>query len=1086
MSDAALNFQEQADLKLLDSERWQDVLQGSKIVLNRVLSDKAESDEKPEVLNGLSWKEAIALYKQHKAMSYAQERNQDLQNEVAKLDKNQIAAISHIEALSGMLNVGAHIHAQRNQQNNRHGSNVFDRQARRESLKKNMETLKRVYKPEEIAQLYKNLAILMIITPHPTTDKKESQEELFAELIKIAENVAPEQRGAALENWIKTNMSAEIVPHEKQSSKEETKAALDQQELYTNGMLDILEDIQWASDEVLGKGFIDFTDPEFTTDLAERSWHNTDLDGKRVPASVVLAQRIEGASRAANLYLNLLNDENIPAQDREALAEVHGVFSSFVEKLKPLEETLDDIRLMDSGSAQYRQAKKQFNQVFTTTSYQGKTYTAGPSLSGQMIEDMRATLSNNGVSETTQKAVKRLIMAYNQNGMALGRQQFRHDSGDYYSAEPGRKSVYGNLFTYLKENHPDILEEIIPSGKSFEQLRPKNQAYLFKTLSERYGEQMPKWLLQSSPALWSQSDPKDEHWAGEILQHIVLAAQCFNHKRMGEMIIANGESVSPIQQQLLAETFGIKSAKHINLNEEKRTVENTAETSRLYEGYFGKKNQSGSGMIVKSSLSDTHKTFGMFIRPVQRTAEKDQIRLSLEFKKAVMDQKGGGLSYARGGLAPQMLPRHMLNIIEEIRQEDKIEFSAEDKQTLKQIVSFVAATIQGRAPGIMMGTPAQVYDLLFGIQEQAVAASMAIDGHVPSSLVAPSPAIYSPSMKAILNKAERDCMDKYELMRKDQSSSRSNGTERLDLYMEEVSAISMGELTNISKRGTSRPGKQKKGVADSRAIHSNKSFVLTGTMADGSFTFGHLLKNLCDAYQQKQISKEDLKEFWNKDVWRFKYMFSNAMTALANANYEHGFDKMEASKDEKRWTVARLLELTRNNYRSLSKKENMAFHAVLAVDAIEATAYLEALANTVTEGANGPSFKNLRGKDIINGLYADQDTLHKLKFGPLTTQRFSEEIENGQQMAQDMRLIFAVQHDLQARIENGSVDVQDDADLKMARQSALTHRLYGPFNMPKNLDRVDFGSSDKPVFDLIREYLDASPQFKAAMGSTLG
>ena len=482
MTESVLNFSESASLKLLASDKWQDVLQGSKIILNRVLSAYENSNQKPDVLHGLSWKEAVSLYRRYKDQSYAQDRASVLQEQLSTLDKNQIGAIAHLEAMAGMLNAGAHIQAQRNQQNGRHGDAVFNRQLRRETVKENIKTLARVYKPQEIAQLYKNLSVLMIITPHPTTDKKEPQEKIFADLIAISEQENVKDRDTALERWITKNLEAELIAHEKQSAKEETNAALDQQQLYTDGMIDFLEDVQDAADEVLGGGVIDFTDPEFGTDLAERSWHNTDLDGKRVPASVVLAQRIEGASRATKLYLEILQDLSIPQADADQLSDVRAVFDEMVQKLSPLEEALDDIRLLDSGSAKYRLAKKTFNQVFTSTPYKNKLYKVGPELSAQIISDMREIVKAEKVSAETSAAIRRVIMAYNQNGMALGRQQFRHDSGDYFNTDPRKASILGNLFSYLEERHSEVLQELIPSGKSFDQLRPKNQAYFFKKL----------------------------------------------------------------------------------------------------------------------------------------------------------------------------------------------------------------------------------------------------------------------------------------------------------------------------------------------------------------------------------------------------------------------------------------------------------------------------------------------------------------------------------------------------------------------------------------------------------------------------
>lgn len=816
-----------------------------------------------------------------------------------------------------------------------------------------------------------------------------------------------------------------------------------------------------------------------------RSWHSTDLDGKRLGAGVVLAQRIEDAHRAAHMYVAFLQDESISGSDQEKIQDALDAFTVIAEKLDGLAERADEIRKMASGSKEYSSTIEEFQNIFTSMTYKGQNFSNGPSFTSAVISDLRALAKSGDLSPAATKMVERVVIAHNQNGMSLGRQQFRHDHNDYFTTIPGKNSILGNLLDYLEDQHPEIMKELIPSGKRFGDLQHENQAYFFKRLHDEYGDQLKSWLLESNPATWDPSKPKDQEneklWANEILQHIILVSETFNHKRSGEMIIANSDPMSAIFQQSIFEAVGLKGLKHIHLNESKETVEMVKQTLELYLGYFGVKNMDASkemtdeiaSFIVKTSLSDTQKLFGPFMRTLQRAAEKDEIKLSLEFKAAVKDQKGGGMSYGRGGCAISMLPRHTFNLIEEVRcefiQENNRDFNEEEKAILKKINSFVANTVQGRGPGIMIGTSQQVYDLLLNVHAETTAASLAIDGQIAPEIVAPKPAQYSPAMKALMKSYEENSRVKYDKMRSKQSMKRENGTERLNLYMQRVAALTVTKMNNISQRFSNRPG-EIPNLIDSRAINMNKVFVSAETKSDGSYGLGAFLRNLYSGYKSGDITDQDLQTLWHDDEWRDRYMFSNAMTALSSADYEYGFDVLDPKiKENGRWTIGKLLEAADNKYEKLRRdpgKEDLAFHADFTVDAIEATAFMEALANTAL-GKGGVTFKSPY-KKIIHGVYEDKDTLEKLKFGKHTREKFEVTIEEGEHMHADMRLISAIQHTIENKIQNGELDEEKDAAL--IRHVSLAHRLYGPYNMTKHMDICDFGSRKAFVYDLIRQF----------------
>src|SRR5690606_5638419 len=123
--------------------------------------DRLATDTNPSpTYFGLSPARAVAIYRECLATSLHSDRLQDSINMPGNYSNEEIGAISHLENVRGLLGTAAHIMAERNIANAQYGSPVFDRAARREALKRNIETMQKLgWDAQHIKEILGNIKI---------------------------------------------------------------------------------------------------------------------------------------------------------------------------------------------------------------------------------------------------------------------------------------------------------------------------------------------------------------------------------------------------------------------------------------------------------------------------------------------------------------------------------------------------------------------------------------------------------------------------------------------------------------------------------------------------------------------------------------------------------------------------------------------------------------------------------------------------------------------------------------------------------------------------------------------------------------
>ena len=1084
------------------STDWKCIFRSSEVLFYQTLNNMPD-DDSPESFFGLSAGQVKERYYEAQDVIQAADGRLWSAREKLKdcLNNNELAAVMHLENVRGLLKAGAHIMAERNLQNEQNGqTEIFDRKARRQKIIERLETEKALGADKKT--VWDRLNILKIwttFTPHPTKDKNDPGEFLFRLQTFVAENYPHSRRSQPMQDIIQDMLKKPLSPREKDTLRKENEDGLKSMGIYMEGILNYTEDLQFALDTVHGKNAICLTDPDMGLDLAPRDWYSGDADGKEVSAPVLFAKRVRSAHMAVECYLKDLSqvdldDPDLTDEEQAQLEKTIAVFKQFKNKLDALERQLEQIENSKSDSDLFKDAKKNFVKIFIETSYNGDTFKVGPELTSKVMDDLQALLQTSK-SESFKRAAFRTIMRHKQVGIAMSRQEIRHNGDDY-------KVMFDKLFDYLREHNLVDIPNNLKDIETFSEQTPIVQAKFLVSLMQEHQDKVKTWLEASNA----------DGWHREILERFKVMSECFNHNRMGSAIIAEADEMSTVLQQVLAESYGIKNMIHTALNEDENTIKHAARNLRFYRKKFGAFNiekqieqlkdiakKAFAYLGIMAPQSDSNKSYGLWIKPLQSGATQALIRIAVRFITAILEKLGTGASYARGGFSPKIVPRMFLYNLSALWDITRLKerFFPEQISVLKQMASFVSTTIQGRAVGYQFGTAKSVYDTISGIDAEITAVHLAIDGNIAPELVAPLAVRYSQDMQDTLSELEQECRNEYNKMR-----TRKNPDNEEELWfnivMKKISALFLSEKANTGARKDQRSEASNKDqkpepkpVDELRAIGCNIAIANSELYFDGAYTLGLFMEKLHKVYKKNVILRQDLTDFRN-DAFYFQQVFPNAMAALASANYEHAFDQL--SQGEKEWTVQQILEVHENKYKNLDKHET--FVAVLAYDALKATAYMHALQETQDVKPPTPQKGILRKnffradkssqpleqpktgfdlpseKDIILSLYKQEDRLHELKFSDKLRSIFPD-LDSIITSSKDQALSRAIVHETEQRIRNYGIELSNP----VLHHIACARRSFGPINMENLLDRSGFGHRKEPLFDIIRKkYLQPQRQ----------
>ncbi len=1015
----------------LSSTDWQEIWGGA----NRIFYDELTR------LGNEGAVEAVEKYRNIRAAANAQDRNATRITLLNDLTQDELLEYARYEGARGMLWNSSHIIAERNRHNAAAGSPVFDRQNRREKMIAEMQAIKNMgHDAKYVHDLYSRKKFWPTYTPHPTKDKSDEGRESFKASTRIAEEAQPQDRPTALHAVVEKMLRTRNAPDRKDTLEDETADSMSARKIYIEGMLDYIEDLQFAADTVFGSGAIDFGAEEMLMDLAPRDWYAGDADGKAVPAPVLFNKRVKGALAGVKANLAILDNDALKGSaDHARLGPVIDVFRQIEAKLEVLRDKGDDLVAAGSYSPEFEQAKADFKSAFRSAVFRpnfpedrgARTFTRGPELTDTIFRTLQEIRENGDVDESVRMAAQRSIFRHRQIGIAMGRQENRHNSEDF-------TKIFDNLFTYLRDN--GLASELYnpKTEVRLSKLKTARQIEILRELFEQYdAKQVGQWLDAANPR--DAENPGDldieANWLNEIIQRFDVIRCCFNHRRMGATIIAEAQEMSLIHQLCLAKSKGIDGMTHMALNEEEKTIAAAPENLKMFVEAMG---LTDVVICVMVPMSDSQKQNGIEIKPVQDEASQGLMDLGLVFGRPPFEKKGSGAAYARGGFSPLSVTRMFLTNL--LKKTGGVLYKgAKAREVLKDMASYTSTTVQGHHVEMALGTPAQVYDLLDDFASETNAACLVIDGKIAAENIVPLPPEQSPDMGNALKRAGARARDIYRRMRM-QNSTSDPGKNIYDLYMQATSATAMAEFTGTGARKKARNGKKSfPGEAKTtglRAIGCNINNEFGLHLADGSYTSGGVLMDLHREYQENNISKQDLIAL-TKDEGRMRQMWGNAMASQAMADYENAFDRLQQS--DKRWTVGAVLEAAKTGFEDYD--ELTAQHLRLTYDAILYTSLVEGLLNSTNlDGPDDRASFDRKIEDMVMAVYNPGDTLHELKFGPATHAAYPD-IKPLQDHARDVRFMRAVIYEVEDRVRLFKTDPANPKAIDPEVQSAALFQI---------------------------------------------
>lgn len=1064
--------------------------------LNSALDGFLTQQQPSATFFGQSIAQAITLDRKLQTTASRLPRLMDLRKTLEAHDIEELAAAAQIENVAGIAAQASHIKAARLREAQNYQQDRFEdvarseeageftayfetpdpaRQARRNAYANHvLNMLDLGCSVEEIRTQIENRKIWDTFTPHPTKDKNS-----FAQ---AGQKVLTEGEPGQVSDTLAQMVLNPLTPRQKDTLSDETQAGLDHLATYMDGALDYLQDLQWALDHTLGDQGFDLRDTHI--DLAPRDWYAGDADGKLVPAEVLFSKRLQGARGGVQKYLEIL--ESVPKKERGPLGPTIQKFESVAHRLGEIEQDPEKLTGMgevinDEGQIEVKPnlkiAMDKFSEAFTASGFLGLEENIGPNWTGEVMRGLREVSEDENVGSLARAAAQRATLMHKQVGVALGRQEVRHSGEDL-------NKIFQNLYSYLAENPGVVPDLYIKKGSRLTDLSEEQQVEFYKKFINAENR---RDILRAANE--GKLDGEKEATTKEVLRRFEVLNETFNKNRMGVAIIAEANPMSCIQQQILAEAFHIRGMTHCALNEDEETIKRAADNLRLYLENFGKNNlqikmQEVQGdethptvhVCVMDPASDSHKSWGTCMKDAQIRAWGKVIRLGEKFGVAALMKIGTGMSYARGGFPAEVVPRLQLHALS--KSMDISGLGENSRNILKRQLGMASVTIQGRGPGMLRGSRGQVQDALAKIGFEIDAACLAVDGRIDPKDIAPLTMKYSPVMKKFLGEAQQAARDHYHDFLRHEPSNVVFGESVENRHADAVSATMMALLTNVSARKASRDDGDKKKreelknkeTGTQRAIGQNIVKEWSESLYDGWFEVGTFLSKAREAVNVGTITAAQMRKFQADEIFT-RHKWGNAVLSLAKADLEWGFDKIAMSKGEytaERWSVGKVLHAYDSGYQGLDELEKR--QAQIAYEALLTASHLEAFLGGFADGRSE--------RETILGLYGENDTLEKVKFGE-KTREFYPEIENIQALAQKDKLVRAMVHECERRLRDmdgqgvhlveGSDEIQKFRHIAMARRT-----VSGPITLPNLLDvpKVTFGARREPLMDLIHAKAD--------------
>ena len=960
------------------------------------------------------------------------------------------------------------------------------------------------YTNTDLMEFFSDVRIWKAITPHPTEHLNAEGVRMFRELVATSD-LPDEEREPNIENVIGKMLTGDITPTRRATTFEETDFALEQASVYRQGQREMFRRVNSAVQSAFdGYAFTpNLERDEVTISTGMRVWHaGGDADGKVNADRWALMYGMLSLTKAS--IDDHINDLERVAeildggQDNDLMEQgtLQGKFESKSGQVVNLKSVLEGLRgrieNLESrfistdadGNKELKEGvnydviKHDFDNLYKGLNMGSLTFDNRKSFSRELDSQFKA-LAQRMTNPEAREIMAESHFMMSQYGLSASIIETRHNGLTY-------REMMNNLFSDeefveslgLSKEQEQLLESkkmFVGTDNASDGLSSAEQIQLMDAARAKLSPKaLREALLKANPEITEDGYTVQTH---EVLRRFELMAQ--SPDQFGMAIIAEADEMSTSYQRFMAEPFGVKTALHTPLNEEYETLRDIPDYLEAYHMNGGRDdineralvngNWYGHAMSHGQMIpcSDSLKSLGRLVAVLQTEGIRNTAARSANLGVATLIKWGNGLSNERGGGDEMMYTRYIAQTLQEMANQRGEPLDPQDPKdrVLLQMASFFSNTEQGRSIRIHSATPHQVSTDLCNKLGEMLGRRMELQGLVRESTYIPPRGVYSNATHDILMEGAYDMMMRYNAFRN--AKNPETGTTVLDDWAAQVSNPEMAGAANSSARAQSKSsGKKAALMTKQRAIGSNIWHKMARTNHDGYFTCGEFMGRMHKAYNDGQLSKQDVKQFtYDSQWWRRNFFLRSLMPAI-RSDMKHGFERL-GMKDitfDKAIEIGATVDVDdKGNFtyddQGGTVTPSQALQAAVFRDQAILVALTEAGLNIDKMDKQGKSTFDMSLDEVINTVRPDDNSI-QVVFGSKTMERWPQLSDISAE--QDAALPEEVMTDYyEERIKTGKN--VDDATKRLATSAARSATMP---DMKMTLGKTAYGRRQEPIWDV--------------------
>lgn len=825
------------------------------------------------------------------------------------MDAEQIEAFAKQRLVKHLLSTAATIHSFRNRTDDAYNNSY------------NIEAMIKLgaklgVTGEELEKLFSDVNIWKTITPHPTEHLNAAGIRLFRQLIEAQEIENVEQREAKVMDIVREMLKEDITPDRAQTVYEEIDGAVEQSRIHRAGLLNLFHRVNGAVAEAYEDYLVkpDLNNAKVVIDLALRTWHGADADGKPNADRWALMYGILAFMKSsiedhkddfefAQVEIAKMASENgnaLKAQYDQALGAFRNITGALgqldgrIERLIERFVEIDDTGRKDrKENADFDVVKDDLDQLFVGLEIGGLKIDAQQDFERQLKDHLE--MGDRLASDQARQRLNGSSFLFRQYGLTSAKMDTRHN-GDIY------KEMMNNLFS--DADFRSALNGALHDGDgaSFTDLpMDDQQRFMDLALKNLSVEYVKAALYRANPEVNDNGYVVQTH---EFLRRLEIVGEFPGSFSMN--IVADADAMSTGYQEFFGRVLSDGNLRHMPLNEEFKTLKEMVKSLKgFHEGSGGENveqrildHDGWAGdeftQFLMIPCSDSNKKLGPLVRWLQKEGVQEAAREALALDIAILIKWGSGGAIARGGGDSLVYTRLLAQVLKQYTKETgrPLDPSKGLDRVFMKMATFVSSTEQGRMIRVYSSTPAQISTRFCDTIAEFMGRRWELEGRMQTMdpdgvmFIPPEDSI-SPRMREALDEDMDELMHFYGDVRE---AVDEDGNVVINSW---AKMVSNQHMCSLSSNGARPPSKtSSKEFTDGRAIGSNIQIKNSRTNFDGYFTVGALMARQHQRYIDGKTSHHDLQNLMMKSEWLRRQVFLRGLMEGVQSDMSYVFKRL--------------------------------------------------------------------------------------------------------------------------------------------------------------------------------------------------